>query len=617
MDKLANMIRFLLALLIVGSEAASVSQTQYLTEEPSDVTATTGDRIRFNCQVHNRQGSCQWTRDGFGLGTDSDLLPFSRYSYDLSGDRCDLLIEPVLLEDEGSFQCQVGAVQGVPALQSRPASLTVYQEPGRPHILEAKLGDVMDVVAGEVVELQCETQGGRPAADIIWRHGDGSRLEAEVRDIISTMEETKLFKTTSAIKFVPDQDEEIYCEAVSEIFSSPRKSPEMKIRVAGSALASLEFSSDEVEVGGDVDVSCLVSGGPGGVLGYQWSINDSPLPAETSATLRLEKVQAENNQTKISCRAETEAGTLVAEGRLKVAAVLTITHHPEEVEVEEGQEARLTCLAEGGEVVEYVWTRAEDNRLAGVGSSLSLVGGEETAGRYLCTVISAHSAPLVSRPGRLSVRRRPHLGPGGTVYGGLGTTSMLACQLENVANTSSLVWRLQGNIITSDGLKYKIINQHNSSILTSNLVIMDTQLTDFTTYKCILESPEGSEEMDFELRNENNSYFIVSIVVNLTGGSLVLFFIFLLCWRRRVKRNSVQFMEEQKQIYKTEDKSVIEKFLLKNENFKIDLEFNCDDLINDSPDLTLKKPKRFNRFYSAPNGSFSSDNTVMSYVHDD
>lgn len=609
------MIRFLLAILIVGSEAASVSQTQYLTVEPSNVTATTGDRIRFNCQVHNRQGSCQWTRDGFGLGTDSDLLPFSRYSYDISEGRCDLLIEPVLVEDEGSFQCQVGAVQGVPALQSRPASLTVYQEPGRPHILQAKLGDVMDAVVGEVVELQCETQGGRPAADIIWRHGDGSRLEAEVRDIISTMEETKLFKTTSAIKFVPEQDEEIYCEAVSEIFMIPRKSPAMKIRVKGSARASLQFSTEDVKVGEDVDVTCRVSG-PGRILGYQWSINDSPLPAETSAVLSLEKVQAENNQMKISCRAETEAGTLVAEGRLRVATVLTITHHPESLEVEEGQEANLTCRAEGGEVVEYVWTRAEDARLAGVGSSLSLVGGRETAGQYLCTVISAHSAPLTSRPGRISVRKRPHLRPGGTVYGGLGTTSMLACQLENFYNTSSIVWTVKGNILRNDDLKYKIINQHNSTILTSNLVIMDTQLTDFTTYKCIVESPEGSEEMDFELRNENNSYFIVSIIVNLTGGSIVLFFIFFLCWRRRVKRNSVQFMEEQKQIFKTEDKSVIEKFL-KNENFKIDLEFNCDDLINDSPDLTLKKPKRFNRFYSAPNGSFSSDNTVLSYVHDD
>ena len=617
MDKLANMIRLILT-LIVGSEAASVSRTQYLRVEPSDVTATTGDRVRFNCQVHNRQGTCQWTREGFGLGTDSDLLPFSRYSYDLSEGRCDLLIEPVLVEDEGSFQCQVGAVQGVAAITSRPARLTVYQEPGRPHILQAKLGDVMDAVAGEVVELECETQGGRPAADIIWRHGDGSRLEAEVRDIISTMEDTKLFKTKSVIKFVPEQDEEIYCEAVSEIFRIPRKSPEMKIVLKDSTRASLKFSSEAVKVGSDVDVTCTVSG-PERILGYHWSINDTPLPAETSPVLSLEKVQAENNEMKINCQVDTEAGHLVAEGRLRVASVLTITHHPDTVEVEEGQEATLTCRAEGGEgseVVEYVWSRAEDNRLAGVGSSLTVVGGQETAGQYLCTVIASNSAPLTSRPGQVSVRRRPELRPGGTVYGGLGTTSMLACQLDNFYNTSSIGWTLQGNILHSDGLKYKIINHHNSSLLTSNLVIMDTQLTDFTTYKCFLHSPEGSEEIDFELRNENNSYFIVSIVVNLTGGSLVLFFIFFLCWRRRVKRNSVQFMEEQKQIFKTEDKSVIEKLLLKNENFKIDLEFNCDDLISESPDQTLQKTKKFSRFYSAPNGSFSSDNTVISYVHD-
>ena len=100
MDKLNKIFSFSLLILIVGSEAASVSQTQYLRVEPSDVTATTGDTIRFNCQVTNKQGTCQWTRNGFGLGTDSALPPFSRYSYDLSEGRCDLLIEPVLVEDE-------------------------------------------------------------------------------------------------------------------------------------------------------------------------------------------------------------------------------------------------------------------------------------------------------------------------------------------------------------------------------------------------------------------------------------------------------------------------------------------------------------------------------------
>ena len=75
-------------------------------------------------------------------------------------------------------------------------------------------------------------------------------------------------------------------------------------------------------------------------------------------------------------------------------------------------------------------------------------------------------------------------------------------------------------------------------------------------------------------------------------------------------------MENQKEILKTEDKTVIEKLLLKNDNFKIDQEFNCDDLINESTGLNLKKAKRLNRFYSAPNGSFASDNTVISYVHD-
>ena len=83
-------------------------------KEPSNVSATLGDIVRLPCLVKNRTGDCQWTKDGFGLGTDPDLSGFFRYYLDMSqNDSCDLIVDPIQPEDEGVYQCQVGAVPGV------------------------------------------------------------------------------------------------------------------------------------------------------------------------------------------------------------------------------------------------------------------------------------------------------------------------------------------------------------------------------------------------------------------------------------------------------------------------------------------------------------------------
>ena len=607
------MIAFLF--LLIGAEAASLGLPQYFVKEPSDTVGTTGEKIRFRCEVQNRQGSCQWTKNGFGLGTDEELSGFPRFSLDMSEGGCDLVIEPVQLQDEGEYQCQAGAVPGVKAIKSNKAQLTVNQEPGRPHIKQMLAGDVMEVMEDQLVELECVSQGGKPSADITWRHGDGSRLEAEVVDIISTMEDRKVFESKSIIKFVPERNEEVYCEAASDVFKVPIKSPEIKIRLKNSPRADLKFSKDIVEVGENVDVECEVEGSEK-VLQYQWRINGKELSGEKSGVLSLEKVQAENDKMLVSCRVKMESGKwLDAEGRLKVRTQLTVSLHPSTVTVSAGEEFSLRCLTEGAERVDIVWSRGEDNRLAGVGARLDLVGGEDTAGEYVCTAI-ADKAPVRSNPGRVTLRRTEEVRvKKEMVYGIIGSSAELSCQVENYHNGTTLGWRMGDRIILSDGVKYTIINQQNSDTLNTNLIIKDTDETDFSSYTCFVDTLDGLQERKVELRNGNNSNFILSVIANVTGGVIILSILLFLFWRRRLRIKSVMNMENQKEIYKSEDKSTMEKLLLTNDNFRI--EFNCDDLINETPKHDVKKSKRLGRFYSAPNGSFASDNTVLSFVHDD
>ena len=89
--------------------------------------------------------------------------------------------------------------------------MKVVSPPGAPHILEGRLGDLVEVgEGGQVterpngqvhyisfhpedapapaphpphplqVELTCVTLGARPPADIVWRHGDGTRVTGEM-----------------------------------------------------------------------------------------------------------------------------------------------------------------------------------------------------------------------------------------------------------------------------------------------------------------------------------------------------------------------------------------------------------------------------------------------------
>ena len=141
---------------------------------PADTTASEGAEARLECGVVNQVGDCQWTRDGFALGTDPQLPEFPRYR--LAG--CDLVIEPVVPLDEGQYQCQVSGARGGGGVMSEVATLTVNCEPGQPYIVEAQQGDTISLERGEEVELHCQSQGGKPPAEIHWWDSLGNRISA-------------------------------------------------------------------------------------------------------------------------------------------------------------------------------------------------------------------------------------------------------------------------------------------------------------------------------------------------------------------------------------------------------------------------------------------------------
>ena len=72
-------------------------------------------------------------------------------------------INPVLLEDDAVFQCQVGAAAGVAPIRSDDARLTVRVPPEPPVIIN---GDVLRTTEDRTVDIECVSRGGKPGAEV-------------------------------------------------------------------------------------------------------------------------------------------------------------------------------------------------------------------------------------------------------------------------------------------------------------------------------------------------------------------------------------------------------------------------------------------------------------------
>lgn len=148
-----------------SSNSRKSSEKQRFAIEPVDATARIGDTIILPCRVVNRVGVLQWTKDGFGLGLERSLRGFPRYQMIGSDEEGDFSLEitNVQLEDDALYNCQVGASALDPGIQSRSSKLTVFIPPEPVHIKE---GETLDTVEGKQVTLTCESNNGKPAAEV-------------------------------------------------------------------------------------------------------------------------------------------------------------------------------------------------------------------------------------------------------------------------------------------------------------------------------------------------------------------------------------------------------------------------------------------------------------------
>lgn len=225
-----------------------------------------------------------------------------------SEDVCDLVIDPVMPLDEGEYQCQVSGHQGVSGIASPTVRLNVNCEPGNPYIVQAKEGEKVEIQEGEEVELHCQSQGGRPPAEIQWWDGEGNRIvgnrmAADLQEFATKMQDKKTWLTVSILKIVPSKPMVLKCTVFNDAFPSPKESESIQVTFKGHLKAEVRrFTENEA-----LELNCK-DGKTSGDTKFKWIFNGNEIPGETENSLKIVQINDSYDNSKIKCTIKDQNG---------------------------------------------------------------------------------------------------------------------------------------------------------------------------------------------------------------------------------------------------------------------------------------------------------------------
>ena len=307
-------ITTVISLLLLLTVRARNLQQNFL-KQPESVRVVEGGNVTLECGVSNKVGVLQWTKDDFGLGTSRALPGYSRISMvGGNNETWNLQILNVSLEDDGKYQCQVGATETSQPIRSEYARLTVLSAPEPPVLT---VGSVMKAEEGGIAVVQCISRGGHPASVIRWRL-DGQLVTAGIEEAVSQVKDSKRMLTVSTLQFPVTlglAGSELVCEAENK--AGPAETVRTEIDVEFKPKVSLrsDLRSDQLTEGQTVTFSCQAEAAPAEVS-FQWFINNQEL--EVSGPELVVAASRNLHQARVSCLVRNRLGQTSAEQLLSV-----------------------------------------------------------------------------------------------------------------------------------------------------------------------------------------------------------------------------------------------------------------------------------------------------------
>merc|ERR1711915_584722 len=184
-------------------------------------------------------------------------------------------------------------------------SVEADTEPGRPYIIQGIGKKILEIEQGDVVELQCESQGGRPPAELQWWDVETEkRIVSDVTEHVTFTKGSNTFKTVSKLKFKPIHGQKIQCSAHSEVFPGGTMSKPLQL---GSKHPKnnvvIQLSENE-----SVNIKCDDELEDHSMRKFKWFINDDEIFHEKSNVLELNQFSEAYENSLIKCFLANDLG---------------------------------------------------------------------------------------------------------------------------------------------------------------------------------------------------------------------------------------------------------------------------------------------------------------------
>uniref|UniRef100_A0A1B6DD38 Ig-like domain-containing protein n=1 Tax=Clastoptera arizonana TaxID=38151 RepID=A0A1B6DD38_9HEMI len=538
------LLRWLTTLVLWGEFLSSVNTygdyEQKFAMEPQDQTAVVGSRVTLPCRVINKSGVLQWTKDDFGLGTHRNLSGFERYSMIGSDEEGDFSLDiyPVNLDDDSRYQCQVGnGPEGQPGIRSRYAQLTVLTAPEPPRIVQ---GDYLLTTEDREIELECISQGGRPAAEITWIDGLGNVIMDGIDNVIDRLSDDRRFTTKSILKLTPKKEHHnttFTCQAQNTADRTYRSAKlRLAVKYAPKVTVSIAGSNTRLVEGSDVRLTCTADANPPDVT-YRWFINDQLVRGDPTTELILTNISRKNHDSIVKCEVHNAVGKSEESEALDINYGPKFKIRPRSIQSDIGSTVTLICDVDGNPPPEITWRHEYSERVITTSSNLTLTVDKNTAGRYQCRA-SVKGFPDIETEATVYLKGPPTIISHRTQFGILGDNVRLECSAFSIPTPQRVVWSFKGEDVGMDNRQdYSVLEDPLAEGIKSTLIIRESRQEHFGVYNCTVSNQYGSDVVEITLKAQK-SVPLLWILTGVLGGVVVIVavtMIVILC-QRKVKK---------------------------------------------------------------------------------
>ncbi|XP_078665042.1 hemicentin-2-like [Branchiostoma floridae x Branchiostoma belcheri] len=332
----------------------------------SPVTGVEGDELSVVCTAEaNPSATLQWSKDDAVQGQGATLVK-----------------NPVHRNDAGTYTCTAtsAGILGSPSSTSTQLEVDVLYPPdGNPVCsVTTSRNDVM---------LNCEWQGGNPAAELTWAHSDGQPIGSAQQS------------ANQVAAPVLAHDTVYTCTATTPALSSAPRTCTVTISVPTVTVTPKPMSTVPAGTPSH-SLSCTVNLDvlpP--VQGLSWTGPAVTAGRTTGGTLDTPDLTILNVETadagNYSCSAVNLAGSGSDSLTLDVLyAPMSTAITPASTEEKEGDPLTLTCTSDGNPVPTFTWTKQGGAGLLPTGSVVQIQSlSREDAGTYSCTASNGIGNP--------------------------------------------------------------------------------------------------------------------------------------------------------------------------------------------------------------------------------